>query len=76
MPASLLLSERLAARTLGLDMTDAGIRLLVAGNPAMADVIGTGVRIVADNREALDACRHRAAKARRAVRCTIEVAVR
>ncbi len=27
-------------------MTDAGIRLLVAGNPAMADAIGDGLRIV------------------------------
>ncbi|MFS0774051.1 hypothetical protein [Sphingomonas sp. 1P08PE] len=40
MPASWLLAERFAARTLGLGMADAGIRLLVAGNPAMSDAIG------------------------------------
>lgn len=75
-PTSWLLAERLAARTLGLPMPDAGIRLLVAGNPAMAELVGNGVRMVTDNREALDTCRHRAAKARRSVMCTIELAVR
>lgn len=73
MPASWLLPERLAARTLGLGMTDAGIRLLVAGNPAMAEVIGNGVRMVTDNDATLNACRSRAAKERRRVRCVIEV---
>ena len=76
MPASWLLAERLAARTLGLPMPDAGIRLLVAGNPAMAELVGNGVRMVTDNREALDACRRRAVKEQRAVRCTIEVTAR
>lgn len=75
-PASWLLAERLAARTLGLGMTDAGIRLLVAGNPAMADAIGAGVRIVSDNETTLGACQSRAAKERRAVRCVIKMTAR
>lgn len=76
MPASWLLTERLAARALGLGMTDAGIRLLVAGNPAMADAIEKGVRIVTDNETTLGACQSRAAQERRAVRCVIEMTAR
>lgn len=73
MPASLLLPERMAARSLRMPMWEGGQRLMQAGNvQAFASVLA-GNQLATTNRETLGACRKQAAKAGKAVRCTIEV---
>lgn len=76
MPASWLLPERMAARSLRMPMWEGGQRLMRADDPqAFADVLA-GNRLVAANRETLEACRKKAAKAKKAVHCVIEVGAR
>jgi len=73
LPASWLLPERMAARSLRMPMWEGGQRLMRAGNaPAFAGVLA-GNRLVVANREILEACRKQAAKTEKAVRCTIEI---
>ncbi|WP_267382416.1 MULTISPECIES: DUF6118 family protein [unclassified Sphingomonas] len=73
MPASWLLPERMAARSLRMPMWQGGQRLMKAGDAqAFAGVLANN-RLAVSNREALKACRKQAAKARKAVRCTIQV---
>ncbi len=73
MPASWLLPERMAARSLRMPMWGAGQRLMRAGDAQAFAGVLAGNRLAVANRETLAACREQTAKARKAVRCTIEV---
>ena len=73
MPASWLWPEWMAARTLRMPMWEGGQRLMKAGNAeALAGVL-TANRLMAANQEALDACHKQATKAKKPVRCAIQV---
>lgn len=73
MPASWLWPERMAARSLRMPMWEAGQRLMRAGDaPAFAGVLA-GNRLAIANRETLEACRKKVAKAEKTVRCMIDV---
>jgi len=73
MPASWFWPEWMAARTLRMPMWEGGQRLMKAGNAeALAGVL-TANRLMAANQEALDACHKQATKAKKAVRCAIQV---
>ena len=73
MPASWLLPERMAARSLRMPMWEAGQRLMRSGDAQAYAGVLAGNRLVVANRETLRACRKQAAKAKKTVRCTIEV---
>ena len=72
-PASWQWPEKMAARSLDLPMWEGGQRLMRASGPEAFANIAAGDRIVTANRQALEACRRRADKAREAVRCTIKI---
>lgn len=72
-PASWQWPEKMAARSLDLPMWEGGQRLMRASAPDAFANIAAGDRIVTANRQALEACRKRANKAREGVRCTINV---
>jgi hypothetical protein len=72
-PASWQWPERMAARTLAMPMWDAGQRLMTVANPEGWRGIVTAANLARDNRDTIETCRRSAAKARKAVRCTIEV---
>lgn len=75
MPASWLWPEWMAARSLRMPMWEGGKRLMRAGNgQAYADV-QAGNRLVVANRDALTVCRKQAVRAKKAVRCAIQVKV-
>ena len=73
MPESWHWPERMAARTLGLPMWDGGQRLMAVASPDAWRGITGAATLARDNRDAIGACRTAAAKAKKAVRCTIEV---
>ena len=74
MPASWLWPERGAMRVLGEPtMWDAGARLMARGSPASWEMIVAANPLADGNREALQACRVAATKAKKPARCTIEV---
>lgn len=73
LPASWLVPERMAARSLRLPMWDGGQRLMRAGDAQAYAGVLAGNRLATGNSETLEACRKQAAKAGKAVRCTIEV---
>lgn len=73
LPASLLLPERMAARTLRMSMWEGGQRLMKAGDPQAFPGVLAANRLATANQDALEACRRQAAKVRKAVRCAIEV---
>jgi len=52
---------------------EAGIRMMRAGDPYSWQAIIVAVEMARDNREAIDACERKAAKARKVVRCTISI---
>lgn len=72
-PASWQWPERMAARSLDMPMWAAGQDLMASADPRRWDGIVAGDAIVAANRDALAACQHNAAKAKKPVRCVIEV---
>ena len=73
MPASWLWPEWMAARTLRMPMWEGGQHLMRAASPnAFAGVLA-GNRLAVANRDALDACHKQAGKAKKAVRCTVQV---
>ncbi|OWK27517.1 DUF6118 family protein [Sphingomonas dokdonensis] len=72
-PASWQWPEKMAARTLAMPMWEGGQRMMRTSAPEAFANIAAGDRIVTANREALEACRKRANRAREAVRCTITV---
>ena len=73
LPASWLLPERMAARTLRMPMWEGGQRLMKAGDPQAFAGVLAGNRLATVNRDALKACSRQAAKAGKAVSCVIEV---
>ena len=73
MPASWLLPERMAARSLRMPMWDGGQRLMRAGDAQAFTGVLANNRLESANRETLAACRKQAVRAGKAVRCTIEV---
>ena len=73
MPESWHWPERMAARTLGLPMWDGGQRLMAVASPDAWRGITGAATLARDNRDAIGACRTAAARAKKSVRCTIEV---
>lgn len=73
MPASWLLPERMAARSLRMPMWAGGQRLMRAGDAQAFAGVLAGSRLAIANRETLEACRKQAARAKKAVRCAVEV---
>ena len=73
MPESWHWPERMAARTLGLPMWDGGQRLMAVASPDAWRGITGAATLARDNRDAIGACRTAAARAKKAVRCTIGV---
>lgn len=74
MPASWLWPERMATRIV-TEATpwEAGTHLMARASPASWEAIVAAANLVKDNRETIDRCRESAAKAKKAVRCTIDV---
>lgn len=73
LPASWLLPERMAARSLRLPMWEGGKRMMQAGDTRAYAGVVAGNRLVTANRETLAACDRQAAKTGKTVRCAIEV---
>lgn len=74
LPTSWHLPELIAARTVREPtLWDAGTRLMQAGNPEGWQAIVDAADMRQANREAIDACLQRAAKAKQPVRCMITV---
>ncbi len=73
MPASWLLPERMAARTLRMPLWKGGQRLMRAGDAGAFAGVLAGNRLVTGNREQLKACRRQARRFKKAVRCAIQV---
>jgi len=72
-PAAWHWPERMAARTLRADLTDAGLRLFRAADPLLAQDLAAGLDIVATNRPILQSCIARANRSRRAQFCFISI---
>jgi len=72
-PASWQWPERIAARTLDLPKWEAGQRLMRAAAPDAFANIAAADRIITANRKAVQACYTKAVKAKKTVRCTIEI---
>jgi hypothetical protein len=72
-PASWQWPEKMAARTLDRPMWEGGQRMMQTASPGAFAALAAGNRIVVANREALEACRKRADRARETVRCTVNV---
>ncbi len=73
-PASWQWPEKMAARSLDMPMWEGGQRLMRASAPDAFANIAAGDRIVTANRQALEACRKRADREGKTVRCTVSVA--
>lgn len=74
LPESWHWPERLARRTVGEpSLWEAGIRLMRAENPEAWKFIIEAAEIRRKNRETIEACEKRAAKAKQSIRCTIRV---
>ncbi len=73
LPASWLLPERMAARSLRLPMWEGGKRMMRAGDTRAYAGVVAGNRLVTANRETLEGCRKQAAKVKKPVRCAIEI---
>ena len=74
LPASWHMPESMAAHIIGeSSLWDAGSRMMQAGNPDAWNAIVGAADMRRQNREVIDACEKRAAKAKRPVRCTIEI---
>mgnify|MGYP006994444110 FL=1 len=74
MPASWLWPASMATRALGEKSAwDAGQRLMQTAAPESWGLIVAAAPLADGNREAVQACREQAEKAKKPVRCTIEV---
>ncbi len=73
MPASWLLPERMAARSLRMPMWEGAQRLMRAGDARAFAGVLAGNRLVVANREMLRTCRKRANNISGAARCTVSV---
>ncbi len=72
-PTSWQWPEKMAARTLAMPMWEGGQRMMRTAAPEAFANVAAADRIVTANRDAVEACRKRADKARGTVRCTITV---
>ena len=73
-PASWQWPERMAARVLDQPTPwDAGQHLMTSASRSGWDEIVAAANLAKDNRETIDGCRAQATRAKKAVRCTIEV---
>jgi hypothetical protein len=72
-PASWQWPERMAARSLDMEMWDGGQHMMALASPDAFGAILAGNKIVSANRNTLGACQRAAGKAEKPVRCTIEV---
>lgn len=72
-PASWQWPEKMAARTLAMPMWEGGQRMMRAASPSAFAALATGDRIVAANREALEACRKRADREQETIRCSVSI---
>lgn len=73
LPDSWRLPERMAAGILDLDRWMAGERLLATSEPDRWRAVLFANALVQDNRDAIVKCRESAAKAKKPVRCSVEV---
>src|SRR3546814_13593983 len=74
MPDSWQLPERMATRALAEPtLWDAGTHLMQRASPASWEGIVAAANLARDNREPIEACGAAAAKAKKTVRCPIEV---
>lgn len=73
MPASWQWPERMAARSLRLPLWEGGQRMMRAASPEAFAGVLSGNRLTIANRDALDACHKQAVRAKKAVRCEIQV---
>jgi hypothetical protein len=73
MPTSWHLPERLAARTIGTGIWEAGGRLMEASNPEDWGFIVKASQIASDNRQAIESCVKMASRRHADVSCTITV---
>lgn len=72
-PASWQWPERMAARSVDMEMWDAGQHLMDTANPTAWRGMVAGDAILRSNQSAMAACIKQAVKAKKPVRCTIEV---
>ena len=72
-PESWQWPEKMAARSLRMPMWEGGQRMMRVASPDAFAAIVAGDRIIAANREALEACRKRANKAHDGIRCAVEL---
>lgn len=73
LPASWLLPERMAARSLRMPMWEAGQRLIRAGNASAFAGVLVANGLATANRDTLAACRRQAARTAKVVRCAIKI---
>lgn len=73
LPDSWHLPERMAARTMDRDRWTAGERLLATSEPEHWRTVIFANAILQENREALGKCHDAAAKAKKPVRCAVEI---
>lgn len=76
LPESWHLPERMAARTVRLDMWQAGGRLMDAANPDDWKLVLQAHQLMSENRQAIGRCEGAAAKRQTNVTCTITIAAR
>ena len=72
-PASWHWPEQRAASALGMSMTNAGMRLISVEDPNKVRNLITAAHILEDNAPVIDGCAKAAARATKAVRCSISV---
>lgn len=72
-PTSWHWPERMAARTVGLPMGEAGARMTERANPEQWHDIISAYRLWQDNEQAISQCRKRAARNGKEARCTISI---
>jgi hypothetical protein len=65
--------ERMAARTLDLEQWMAGERLLATAEPERWRTVILANMILQENRDTIARCRDRAAKAKKSVKCAVEI---
>lgn len=76
LPAGWHMPEKIATRALGEpSIWEAGVRLLRIGSPEAWRAISDAAEMGHQNKEAIAACERSAAEKRRAVKCTVTVAL-
>ena len=73
LPASWQLPERFAANTMGMSQWEAGTKLMAASDLDRWNSVVANEQLIADNKDAVAACRKVAATSGKIVRCAIKV---